>query len=237
MIELVGLSKSYDCGTVIVDAVKNVNMKVERGEFITIMGPSGSGKSTLLHMLGLLDVFSSGSYLLEGRPVDNVQDAELARIRNKHIGFIFQSFNLLQEFTAIENVMMPMIYANISRKEKVEKAYYLLEKLGLKERVGHYPNMMSGGEQQRVAIARSLANDPAFILADEPTGNLPSSMSVNILKLLLELNNEGVTIIMVTHNPQIGKCGKREIRLKDGIIVSDNKINEPLNPDLIFVED
>lgn len=237
MIELLELTKEYNCGNMQVNALTNVNISINRGEFITIMGPSGSGKSTLLHMLGLLDAATKGVYKLEGQLVNELGGRDIALVRNRHIGFIFQSFNLLPELTALENVMLPMIYKKISIKDKKKKAFAMLEKFGLEYRARHYPNMMSGGEQQRVAIARALINDPSFILADEPTGNLPSNMSAEILKLLYDLNNEGVTIIMVTHDPKLSKCGKREIIINDGIITSDNLNKNQLNPEDLFIKD
>ena len=174
MIELKGITKTYDLGHMQIEALKNIDLEVTRGEFITIMGPSGSGKSTLLHILGILDEADSGSYLLEKNDLTTLSDKELSRIRNQNFGFIFQSFNLFNEFNAMENVMFPLIQAGVPRAERRERTMSLLTSVGLEQRAGHYPNMLSGGEQQRVAIARALSMDPTFILADEPTGNLPS---------------------------------------------------------------
>jgi putative ABC transport system ATP-binding protein len=232
MIEIKEMAKVYDLGTVQVKALMDVSLSIGRGEFLTIMGPSGSGKSTLLHLLGILDQPTSGHYFLEGHDITNLPDRELSRIRNEHFGFVFQSFNLFPEFSAIENVMMPLAYAKVPMRERKEKASALLDKVGLKHRMYHFPNMLSGGEQQRVAIARALANDPDLILADEPTGNLPSVMGREILKMLYALNEQGTTIVMVTHDDKLGACGKRLIRLKDGCIVHDGPVQERYNPDL-----
>ncbi len=230
MIKLENVEKYYDLGTIKIIALKDINLSIERGEFVTIMGPSGSGKSSLLHILGLLDKPTSGTYKLEDHEVNSLPDRELARIRNQHFGFVFQSFNLFPEFNALENVIMPMLYARVPYGKRKAKAKQLLAAMGLEHRMYHYPNMLSGGEQQRVAIARSLANDPDLILADEPTGNLPSYMGTKILKILCDLNNKKVTIIMVTHNEKIGRCGKRLIRLKDGQIASDQIIRNRIDP-------
>lgn len=224
MIEIKEVKKSYDLGESMVSALDGVSLKVNRGDFLTIMGPSGSGKSTMLHILGLLDLPSDGEYLLEGHPIQNLPDKELARIRNAHFGFIFQSFNLFNELNALENVMMPLIYGKSSRKGRKERAIELLEKVGLSHRLTHYPNMLSGGEQQRVAIARALANNPDLILADEPTGNLPSSKGAEIMALLKELNEQGTTIIMVTHDDKLGSAGNRKIVLTDGLLISDDVV-------------
>ncbi len=230
MIKLENVVKDYDLGAVKVTALKGISLFIAKGEFVAIMGPSGSGKSSLLHILGLLDKPTSGTYKLENYEVTSLPDRELSRIRNQHFGFVFQSFNLFPEFNALDNVIMPMMYAKISSKERKEKAKELLASMGLEHRMYHFPNMLSGGEQQRVAIARSLANNPDLILADEPTGNLPSHMGAKILKILDNLNKESVTVIMVTHNEKIGRCGKRMIRLKDGELVSDQVINSRTNP-------
>ena len=224
MIDLKGVSKEYDLGGgVTVRALKNVDLSIERGEFITVMGPSGSGKSTLLHILGILDEVNSGAYLLEETDLTTLKDRELSRIRNQYFGFIFQSFNLFGEFNAIENVMFPLMNAGVRPSERRERAQGLLSQVGLDERMFHYPNMLSGGEQQRVAIARSLANDPTFILADEPTGNLPSQQGSEILGILDDLNRDGVTVIMVTHDDKLGERGTRGVRLRDGEVESDKR--------------
>ena len=230
MIKLENVVKDYDLGAVKVTALKGISLFIAKGEFVTIMGPSGSGKSSLLHILGLLDKPTSGTYKLENHEVPFLPDRELSRIRNQHFGFVFQSFNLFPEFNALDNVIMPMIYAKVSSKERKKKAKGLLASMGLEHRMYHFPNMLSGGEQQRVAIARSLANNPDLILADEPTGNLPSYMGAKILEILDNLNKESVTVVMVTHNEKIGRCGKRMIRLKDGELVSDQVITNRTNP-------
>ena len=225
MIELKGISRTYDLGEVKIDALKGIDLSISRGEFITVMGPSGSGKSTLLHILGILDSADDGTYFLEESDLTTLEDRELSRIRNRYFGFIFQSFNLFNEFNAIENVMFPLMNAGVKRAERNERAGSLLKMVGLDTRMYHYPNMLSGGEQQRVAIARALANDPTFILADEPTGNLPSEHGSEILKMLDKFNADGVTIIMVTHDDKLGERGSRAIRLRDGEIESDIRRN------------
>ena len=224
MIELKGVAKVYDLGGgAQIQALKGVDLSIDRGEFITVMGPSGSGKSTLLHLLGILDEFDEGTYLLEETDLTTLSDRELSRIRNQHFGFIFQSFNLFNEFNALENVMFPLMTAGMRVSERKERARSLLSQVGLDGRLYHYPNMLSGGEQQRVAIARALANDPALILADEPTGNLPSKQGAEILDYLDGLNKDGVTVIMVTHDDKLGERGSRAVRLRDGEIESDTR--------------
>ncbi len=221
MIQLNGISKLYDLGETKVNALKDVNLTINRGEYVAIMGPSGSGKSTLMHILGILDTVSGGQYLLEDYDITSLPDKEQARIRNKHFGFIFQSFNLFPELSALENVMLPMSYGGISYKNRRSRAQELLEDVGLAHRMYHLPTMMSGGEQQRVAIARSLSNDPDLILADEPTGNLPSDKGEEIMTMLEKLNDKGVTVVMVTHNPEQGNRAKRKISIKDGLLHKD----------------
>ncbi len=211
-------------GQVKVTALKNVDLKIQRGEFISIMGPSGSGKSTLLHILGALDTPTGGEYLLEETDVTRLSDKEVSRIRNGHFGFVFQTFNLLPDFTALENISIPLMYARVRPKERRERAGLLLERMGLKDRMTHYPSQLSGGEQQRVAIARALANDPSIIFADEPTGNLNTKQGDEIMKIFTRLNEEGVTVVMVTHSPRIGQYAKRIVQIADGEIISD-KLN------------
>ena len=218
MIKLEGIEKKYDLGQITVSALGGVSMEISRGEFVAIMGPSGSGKSTLLSVLGILDEPTSGVYSLEDHNITHLPDKEKARIRNRHFGFVFQSFNLFSELSAIENVMLPMTYGGVSFSDRRKRAAELLDWLGLNERIHHLPTMMSGGEQQRVAIARSLANEPDLILADEPTGNLPSETGDTIMETLEKLNKDGVTIVMVTHNEEQGKRAKRQIRIHDGLI-------------------
>lgn len=223
MIQLSGINKYWDkaAGSEGADRVyglRDVNISINRGDFVTIMGQSGSGKSTLLQILGLLDLPNEGSFLLEGNDVVSLSDRELARIRNRFFGFVFQSFHLLPELTALENVQLPMSYAGVSAHLRKERSHELLEKVGLSHRVHHLPKAMSGGEQQRVAIARALANDPGFLFADEPTGNLPSETGRQIMDIITSLNREGMTIVMVTHDEQLGKLGNRCVRLSDGRI-------------------
>jgi len=223
VIELQGARKVYDLGGgAQVHALRGVDLSVDRGEYVTVMGPSGSGKSTLLHILGVLDDLDRGTYRLEDIDLATLGDRELSRIRNQHFGFIFQSFNLFNEFNALENVMFPLMNAGVRRAERRERAESLLAQVGLEHRMYHYPNMLSGGEQQRVAIARALANDRTFILADEPTGDLPTDQGAPILDMLDGLNADGVTVLMVTHDERIGERGSRVVRLRDGEIESDS---------------
>ena len=218
MITLEHIEKKYDLGEVEVAALDDVSLKIGQGEYVAVMGPSGSGKSTLLNILGILDNPSGGKYLLEGHEITDLPDKERARIRNKHFGFVFQSFNLFPELSAMENVMLPMSYAGIAFSQRKQRSAELLEWIGLGDRLYHLPTMMSGGEQQRVAIARALANEPDLILADEPTGNLPSDKGEDILKTLEDLNKQGVTVVMVTHNEMQGQRANRIIRIQDGKI-------------------
>ncbi|NCD05829.1 MAG: ABC transporter ATP-binding protein [Spirochaetia bacterium] len=224
MIKLENVSKIYDLDETKVKALDNVSINIDRGEYIAIMGPSGSGKSTLMHILGILDTASSGVYKLEGYDITTLEDKEQARIRNKHFGFIFQSFNLFPELSALENVMLPMQYASVALKQRKERAIYLLNEVGLSHRMNHLPTMMSGGEQQRVAIARALSNEPDLILADEPTGNLPTDKGDEVMQILEKVNKSGVTVVMVTHNPNQGKRANRIINVRDGKIVDSSKI-------------
>ena len=221
MLKVKDLVKIYDTGTIQVEALKNINLEVKKGEFVAIMGSSGSGKSTFMNILGCLDSLTSGTYELDGIDVSRMTSSELATIRNKKIGFVFQAFNLLPKMDLLRNVELPMMYAGCSKVERKQKALKALERVGLADRVDHRPNEISGGQKQRAAIARSLVNDPAIILADEPTGNLDSKSSNEIMDIFTELNNEGVTIILVTHEPDIAQYAKRIITFKDGIIISD----------------
>lgn len=218
------INKQYDLGSVKVDALKDVSIEIKRGDYAAIMGPSGSGKSTLMHIIGILDSSSSGKYYLEDYDITALPDKEQARIRNKHFGFIFQSFNLFPELSAVENVMLPMSYAGIPFKERKDRAAGLLAEVGLDHRMTHLPSMLSGGEQQRVAIARSLSNDPDLILADEPTGNLPTDKGEEIMEILESLNKRGVTIVMVTHNPAQGNRANYVIELRDGVLIKESPI-------------
>lgn len=216
MIRLENLTKEYDLGDNKVSALEDVSLNIDAGEFVAIMGPSGSGKSTLMNLLGILDNASGGKYFLEGHDITSLPDREQARIRNKHFGFIFQSFNLFSELSAMENVMLPMGYAGVPFAERRKRAAELLDQVGLNHRFHHLPTMLSGGEQQRVAIARALSNKPNLILADEPTGNLPSDKGQEVLDILKGLHADGVTIVMVTHNDAHEDLVQRVIRIQDG---------------------
>ncbi|MBL4931235.1 ABC transporter ATP-binding protein [Clostridium paridis] len=226
MIEIKDVVKSYVNGEINFKALKGINLKIEKGEFTSIMGPSGSGKSTMMNILGCLDRLDEGSYILNGKNVSNLTDNELAFIRNKEIGFVFQAFNLLPRMTILENVELPMAYAGVPLKERREKALTALDKVGLLDRIKHKPNEISGGQKQRVAIARAIVNTPAVIMADEPTGNLDTKSSVEIMKIFQDLNNEGATIIMVTHEPDIANHTKRVVRFRDGEIVDDYEVKD-----------
>ena len=221
MIELVKIRKVYRTGQVVYEALKGIHMKVNPGEFIAIMGPSGSGKSTLMNLLGCLDTPTEGFYFLEGADVAGLSFDQLSEIRNKKIGFVFQSLNLLLYSTAFENIELPMLFDGIGRRERRERVEMLLERVGLKEWADHRPTEMSGGQQQRVAIARALANDPPIILADEPTGNLDSKSGKEIMDLFTELNREGKTILMVTHDHGIAGYARRKVEILDGQIFTD----------------
>lgn len=224
LIELTNITKSYPLGDGFLPILKGINLTIENGDFVAIMGPSGSGKSTLMNILGCLDKPTSGTYLLDGQRVDSLSSDELAAIRNQKIGFVFQGFNLLSRTSALENVELPMVYANINAKEREERAKTALQKVGLSERMDHQPNQLSGGQQQRVAIARAIVNDAPIIFADEPTGNLDTKMSLEIMKLFSELNTElKRTIILVTHEEDIARYAKRIIKIVDGEIYSDER--------------
>ncbi len=216
-----GLSRQFRVGKVTINALNNVSFSVKKNEFVALMGASGSGKSTLMNLIGCLDTPTAGSYNLNGINVKEMDENDLADIRNKEIGFIFQTFNLLPRYTALENVILPLIYAGIKKEERKMIAEKALENVGLSDRMHHKPNELSGGQRQRVAIARALVNSPALILADEPTGNLDSETSIEIMSLFQEIHKKGNTIIVVTHEEDIAKYAGRIIRLKDGIIESD----------------
>jgi len=222
LIEVRGLTKVYGEGESRVEALRGVNLVVRQAEFLAIMGPSGSGKSTFMHVLGCLDHPSSGSYRLAGEEVSGLSRDQLAAIRSRQIGFVFQSFNLLPRTTALENVELPMLYAGTQQKQRDERARLLLEEVGLADRMDHRPNELSGGQQQRVAIARSLANGAPLLMADEPTGNLDSTSSEEIMNLFLRINREnGITVVLVTHSPEVAAWSRRVVTFKDGVIVDD----------------
>jgi putative ABC transport system ATP-binding protein len=221
IIEIKGIVKHYQIGSVIVKALRSVTLDIEQNEYLAIMGPSGSGKSTLMNILGCLDTPTKGEYWLNGTDVSKLEDNRLAEIRNKEIGFIFQTFNLLPRYTALENVTLPLVYAGIPKNERIRIATDMLEQVGLADRMTHKPNELSGGQRQRVAIARAMVNKPSIILADEPTGNLDSKTSVDIMNLLRQIHNLGNTVILVTHEEDIAQNARRIIRLMDGEISSD----------------
>jgi len=222
VITLEGITKVYLAGEVEVAALKGISLHIPEGEFVAIMGPSGSGKSTLMNLIGCLDQPSSGRYILDGYDVSALTDDQLAWIRNRKIGFVFQSYNLIPRASAVHNVEMPLIYAGDNQQRR-ERAMAALESVGLLQRASHLPNELSGGQQQRVAVARALVTDPAILLADEPTGNLDSESSLEIMKLLRELNQHGRTIVLITHEPDIAAFAQRVVRLRDGVIVSDER--------------
>ena len=224
MIEVKNIVKSYVTGDINFTALKGINLKINKGEFTSIMGPSGSGKSTFMNILGCLDKMDEGNFILNGKDVSNLVDDELAFIRNKEIGFVFQAFNLLPRMTILENVELPMIYAGVPLKERKKRALEALDKVGLSDRINHKPNEISGGQKQRVAIARAIVNKPAVIMADEPTGNLDTVSSIEIIKIFQKLNDEGATVIMVTHEPDIAKYTKRIVKFRDGEIVEDKPV-------------
>ncbi len=229
MIELENITKIYRLGQTKVIALDAINLNIEEGEMVAIMGPSGSGKSTLMAILGCLDVPTKGIYRLEGQPVEKLNERQLAQVRSKKVGFVFQQFNLLPRTNALENVMLPLLYDGVHGKDRVERAKAALETVGLGDRAHHHPNQLSGGEQQRVAIARALVNDPTILLADEPTGNLDTKTGEEIIGLFQRLHDEkGQTVVYVTHDAFIARHTQRIIRLVDGKIISDEKVAHPL---------
>ena len=229
VIDIQGITKTYVNGKLSVPVLHGIDLVVNKGEFVSIMGPSGSGKSTFMNILGCLDRPTTGSYRLNGDEVATLSDDELAYVRNKQIGFVFQSFNLLTKLTALENVALPMIYAGVNKKMRIERATQLLQSVGLGERMDHLPSELSGGQRQRVTIARALANNPAIIMADEPTGNLDSKSTIDVMNIFRGLHNEGRTILLVTHEPDIATYASRNVVLKDGIIVEDS-FNSNMTP-------
>lgn len=221
LISLKGIGKTYQIGTEEIHALRSIDLHIEKGEFVALMGPSGSGKSTLMNILGCLDTPSKGEYILNGSVVSRMTDNELAEVRNKEIGFVFQTFNLLPRSTALENVALPLVYAGIKHDVRQEKAMKSLQDVGLADRVSHKPNELSGGQRQRVAVARALVNNPSIILADEPTGNLDTKTSIEIMALLEDIHRKGNTIILVTHEEDIAKHAHRIVRLRDGLVEDD----------------
>lgn len=222
MIKLEAVTKKYVMGDSIIMALNGVDIQIQEGEFVAIVGPSGSGKSTLMNIIGCLDVITDGYYELNGIPIKDYDQDELADIRNQQIGFVFQQFNLLTNLSALENVMMPMTYAKVGKKQREEKALELLDLVGLSDRTHHKPTELSGGQQQRVSIARALANDPAIILADEPTGALDTKTGQEVLNALKELNKKGKTVLIITHDLEVARNTNRIITLRDGLVLSDN---------------
>jgi putative ABC transport system ATP-binding protein len=227
LIKITNIKRDFPLGNEIVYVLKGIDLEIKKGEYVALMGPSGSGKSTLMNILGCLDTPTSGTYILNGKHVSEMQDDELAGIRNKEIGFVFQTFNLMPRTTALDNVALPMVYAGFSKSERIERATEVLKQVGLDDRMDHKPNQLSGGQRQRVAVARALVNKPSIILADEPTGNLDSKTSVEIMNLFNEIHANGNTVILVTHEEDIAAYAHRIIRLRDGLIESDT-----INPNI-----
>ncbi|TQD33792.1 ABC transporter ATP-binding protein [Haloflavibacter putidus] len=223
VIQIKKITRDFPLGQEIVKVLKGIDLQIDKGEYVAIMGPSGSGKSTLMNLLGCLDTPTAGSYVLNGKDVSELSDDELAEIRNKEIGFVFQTFNLLPRTTALDNVALPMIYAGKSKQDRVKRAEQVLTEVGLGDRMDHKPNQLSGGQRQRVAVGRALVNKPSIILADEPTGNLDSKTSVEIMKLFNSIHQAGNTVILVTHEEDIAEHAHRIIRLRDGLIESDER--------------
>ena len=226
LIDIRDITKVYEMGEEKVHALSGVTVGVERGEYVAIMGPSGSGKSTLMNLIGCLDTPSSGSYVLNGKEVARMTDDELAAIRNQEIGFVFQTFNLLPRTSALQQVELPLVYGGASRKDRRERAIKALKAVGLSDRMNHTPNEMSGGQRQRVAVARALINDPSILLADEPTGNLDSRTSEEIMGIFQDLNDSGKTVVLITHEPDIAQHAKRVVVVRDGLIQSDERGNQ-----------
>ncbi|MCI5080304.1 MAG: ABC transporter ATP-binding protein [Saprospiraceae bacterium] len=221
VISVDSLKKTYIMGTTEVHALKSITLNIDSNEYVALMGPSGSGKSTLMNLLGCLDTPSAGDYILNGTNVSTMTDAELAEVRNKEIGFVFQTFNLLPRLSALENVALPLVYGGVSKRERLDRAQEVLAAVGLGDRVDHKPNELSGGQRQRVAIARALVNDPSIILADEPTGNLDTKTSIEIMGIFEKIHSQGNTVILVTHEPDIAEHAHRIVRLRDGLVETD----------------
>jgi len=223
IIQLENIRKNYYLGKQVIEVLKGITLNINKGEYVALMGPSGSGKSTLMNILGCLDTPTAGRYILNNQDVSKMEDNQLAEVRNKEIGFVFQQFNLLPRLTAAENVALPLVYAGMPRKQRMEKALFVLEKVNLADRSHHKPNEMSGGQNQRVAIARALVNDPSIILADEPTGNLDTKTSYEIMDIFGKIHTSGNTVVLVTHEEDIANHAHRIIRLRDGVIETDKR--------------
>jgi putative ABC transport system ATP-binding protein len=232
LVKVSDLQKIYSTGDISVTALNKVNINIEQGEFVAIMGPSGSGKSTFMNIIGCLDRPTQGSYILAGEDVSNKSDDELADIRNKYIGFIFQSFNLLPKLTALENVTLPLIYRGLGSHERLVKATEALTSIGLGDRLHHLPSELSGGQQQRVAVARVLAGNPPLILGDEPTGNLDTRSGAEVMSIFQQLNEAGISIVLVTHDEEVAQHTKRIIRFRDGLLQRDEVVSQPLKAEI-----
>lgn len=228
IISISHLNKTYMMGAEKIEALKNISLSIFKNEYVALMGPSGSGKSTLMNLIGCLDSPTSGDYFLNGKNVSTMEDADLAEVRNKEIGFVFQTFNLLPRMSSLENVALPLLYAGLSKKDRLEKAEIVLRSVGLGDRMMHKPNELSGGQRQRVAVARALVNNPAIILADEPTGNLDTKTSIEIMGLFEQIRDQGNTVIVVTHETDIAAHAHRIVRLRDGMIESDEVNPNPI---------
>nr|WP_312578595.1 ABC transporter ATP-binding protein [Sedimentibacter sp.] len=226
MINLKNITKTYDMGSVKVQVLKGISLHIAEGEFLSIMGPSGSGKSTLMNMIGCLDVPTTGEYYLDGKEISTYNEKQLSKIRNEKIGFIFQKFNLLSKLTAYENVELPLIYRGMNNKERKERSIEALKKVGLSDRMNHNPTELSGGQQQRVAIARALAGNPPVLLADEPTGNLDSKSGYDVMNLIKELNKEGKTIILITHDNEVAEAAEKMVTIKDGMLTKNMALKD-----------
>ena len=226
IIELKNVCKSYQLGSVEIKALCDVDLQIKRGDFLAIVGPSGSGKSTMMNLVGALDLSSRGDIFLDGQNIEHLPESELAQIRGKKIGFVFQTFNLIPTLNVVENIALPMIFHGISKEERTKRAEEIVKEVGLSHRKNHFPKELSGGERQRVAIGRALANDPEVILADEPTGNLDTKTGMEIIKIFIDLNKKGKTIILVTHNPGLIKYAQKVLKISDGKIIENRKVNK-----------